>query len=152
MHLLTLSVLPLVAAAANLELYIPATASLPNPGVLPSSSRASLSSAGVPIVVPLTRYNTFVFSGVKPGSYLLSAHSRDTTFEGLRVDIDVNGEGIEEIKAWTTWSGNEWSNKGEVRGQGEGSARIELRAVAAKVYYQERATCKFNMLQGANNI
>jgi hypothetical protein len=142
MHLLSLTLLPVLTLAANFELYIPATAALPNPNVLPSSSHASLSTAGGPIIAPLTHSNTFIFTGIKPGSYLLSAHSRDAAFEDLRVDVDVNGEGVEEVKAWTTWRGNEWSNKGEIRGQGEGSAKIELRAVGTKDYYQQRASCK----------
>jgi hypothetical protein len=72
----------------------------------------------------------------------LTVHSPDFFFENLRVDVVANGTG-EWVEAWTTWRGNEWENRGERRGEGEGrDGRLEVRALGAKAYYQERTTCK----------
>jgi ER membrane protein complex subunit 7 len=133
-------------SAATLEIILPATTALQNPNTLPSSSRAQLSSSGNALLsVPLSKSNSFLFTDVPSGSYLLSVHSRDVAFENLRVDVTNDGEGGEEVvSAWTTWRGNEWANKGEVRGEGRGSGvvRIECRAVWGKEFYQQRASCK----------
>jgi hypothetical protein len=79
---------------------------------------------------------------VPAGSHLLTIHSRDVFFENLRIDVVANETG-EHVTAWTTWRGNEWDNKGELRGEGDGrNVKIEVKALAGKEYYQERTTCK----------
>lgn len=45
--------------------------------------------------------------------------------------------------SWQTFRGNEWENKGEVRGAGEGSATLEVRALYVKEYFQQRNSCTF---------
>ncbi|KAJ9641929.1 hypothetical protein H2199_005143 [Coniosporium tulheliwenetii] len=45
----------------------------------------------------------------------------------------------ELVQVWQTFRGNEWDNKGEVRGVGRGRVVAEVRAVAGKEYYQERS-------------
>jgi hypothetical protein len=142
--------LPLLAAAAiQLEFSINSqNGVLPNPSTLPSSTNAVLSSVGPPLVAPITAANTFLFSSVPVGSYLLSVFSRDAIFEDLRVDVVKNETG-ESASSWTTFRGNEWDNKGEVRGSGEGSSvQIEVRPLVSKDYYQERSTCKQTLCAG----
>jgi ER membrane protein complex subunit 7 len=135
--------LPLSALSAQLTISIQANTALPNPSGLPSSTHAILSSHGSPLKAQLTRFNTFVFSNVPPGSHLLSVSSRDAVFENLRVDVTKDQTGAEYVEAWTTWRGNEWDNKGEVRGEGDGrNVRIEVRPMAPKEFYYERQTCK----------
>jgi hypothetical protein len=74
--------------------------------------------------------------------------SRDAIFEDLRVDVVKNETG-ESASSWTTFRGNEWDNKGEVRGSGEGSSvQIEVRPLVSKDYYQERSTCKQTLCAG----
>lgn len=93
-------------------------------------------------------------------------------FEGLRVDVggveaeneaEGEGEGImgvagkerdgrgELVQVWQTFRGNEWDNKGEMRGVGRGRVVAEVRAVAGKEYYQERSGCKCERLIGRRN-
>jgi hypothetical protein len=143
-----ISTLLSTASAITLEIVLPATTALQNPSTLPSSSRAQLSSAGAPLTVPLSKSNSFLFANVPAGSYLLTVHSRDVAFENLRIDVYDSFEGSrgdESVSAWTTWRGNEWANKGEVRGEGTGTGvvRIECRAMWGKEFYQQRASCKF---------
>jgi hypothetical protein len=135
-------VLPLLASSIQLEVAITSpNGVLPNPSKLPSYTRAILSSLGPPLVAPITASNTFLFSPVPVGSYLLSVYSRDAVFEDLRVDVVKNETG-ESASSWTTFRGNEWNNKGELRGSGDGgSVQIEVRPLASKDYYQERSTC-----------
>lgn len=71
----------------------------------------------------------------------MSVYSRDALFEHLRIDVSETGA----VNAWQTFRGNEWSNKGEVRGSadaGDGIAVVQVRAVARKEYYQLRPSCK----------
>jgi hypothetical protein len=135
--------LPLLAAGIQLEFSINSpNGVVPNPSKLPSSTNAVLSSLGSPLVAPISASNTFLFSSVPAGSYLLSVYSRDALFEDLRVDVVKNATG-ESASSWTTFRGNEWDNKGELRGSGEGSTvQIEVRPIMGKEYYQERSTCK----------
>jgi ER membrane protein complex subunit 7 len=141
--ILTTLILPLAILSARLTITIPATNALPNPAILPSSTHAVLSLHGEPLRAPLTRANTFRFASVPPGSHLLTIHSHEVFFENLRVDIAANETG-EWVTAWTTWRGNEWDNKGELRGEGDGrDGRLEVRTLGGKAYYQERTTCEF---------
>jgi hypothetical protein len=50
--------------------------------------------------------------------------------------------GTEVIRAWQTFLGNEWDNKGESRGEGGNGLVIEARPIGQKQFYQERAGCK----------
>lgn len=137
------------ATAANLALTIPPAAILPNPAAsLLASTHATLHSSGAPFSAPLRRDGTFAFRDVLPGSYLLSVHSRDYVFENLRVDVEVEGE-KEKVRAWQTFRGNEWANRGEKRGESAASAGgraelegVEVRIVAGKEYYLERQGCE----------
>jgi hypothetical protein len=82
-----------------------------------------------------------VFADVPAGSHLLSVYTRDVIFENLR--IDVSDAGV--VQSWQTFRGNEWNNKGEVRGSGDAGdaiAVVQVRAVAKKEYYQLRPSCK----------
>jgi hypothetical protein len=147
MRFLPLISLPLLASAANLEFFFqPSEPLLTNPSLLPSSTRATLSSSGPALTAPISSSNTIQFSAVPPGSYLLSVFSRDHRFENLRVDVLADGT-TESVIAWTTWRGNEWDNKGEVRGEGEAKAgenvKIEVKVAGSKVYYQQRAGCEY---------
>ena len=88
---------------------------------LPSTTHATLQSSGPPLDAYLTRSNTFNFHNVSAGSYLATVHCRDFAFEPLRIDVvleetvEGSGEHKEIIRAWQTFLGNEWDNKGEAR-------------------------------------
>jgi hypothetical protein len=141
---------PTAVQAANLTFVIPLTSALTNPSALPPSTHATLHASGTPLTAQLTRRNTFEFYDVPPGSYLLTVHCRDFSFESERVDVTTvavgeDGEALadaggqkEKIEVWQTFRGNEWDNKGEQRGKGIGKAVAEVRAVGAKAYYQEK--------------
>jgi hypothetical protein len=134
-------------SAARLLLQIPNTV-LVNPSTLPSTTHATLQSSGPPLDAYLTRSNTFNFNNVSAGSYLATVHCRDYAFEPLRIDVteeeavEGTGEKKEMIRAWQTFLGNEWDNKGESRGEGGSGLVVEARPVATKYFYQERQGCK----------
>jgi hypothetical protein len=144
----TLASLASSASAARFLLQIPTTGLL-NPSTLPSTTHATLQSSGPPLDAYLTRSNTFNFANVSAGSYLATVHCRDYVFEPLRIDVSLeeavegSGEKKETVKAWQTFLGNEWDNKGESRGEGGNGLVIETRVVGTKYYYQERGGCKF---------
>lgn len=83
------------------------------------------------------------------GSYLATVHCRDYAFEPMRIDVSVeeavegSGDKREVVKAWQTFLGNEWDNKGESRGEGGNGLVIEAKVIATKYYYQERGGCEF---------
>jgi hypothetical protein len=140
------ALLPFLTAAVRIKVDVPATTFLPNPAALPSTSSAVLTSKGKPLSVPISRSNTFLFADVPAGSHLLSVYSRDVLFENLRVDVSETGA----VQSWQTFRGNEWNNKGEVRGSGDagdGIAVLQVRAVAKKEYYQLRPSCKHDAIQ-----
>lgn len=148
-----LASLATASSAARFLLQIPNTA-LVNPSTLPSTTHATLQSSGPPLDAYLTRSNTFNFNNVSAGSYLATVHCRDYAFEPLRIDVSVEeaveagGENKEMIKAWQTFLGNEWDNKGESRGEGGNGLVIEARPVGAKYFYQERQGCMFSNAVG----
>ncbi|OBT86687.1 hypothetical protein VE02_04629 [Pseudogymnoascus sp. 03VT05] len=135
-HLL-LPLLPLTLAL-HLRVVLPPTASLLTPSLLPPSTTASLTTQGHVYTAPLGESSTFDFRNVSAGSYLLDVVGSTHVFAPLRVDI-AEGEG--EVKAWGTWRGNEWENRGEVVEVGvwgrEGRV-VEVKAVGLKEYLIER--------------
>ncbi|KAF2746703.1 hypothetical protein M011DRAFT_386113, partial [Sporormia fimetaria CBS 119925] len=141
--LLSLLSLSTTCLSARLTLHIPTTPNL-NPSTLPPTTHAILQSSGTPQTALLTRSNTFLFQNVTSGSYLATIYSRDHHFEPLRIDVNVEkneaGEKVERVHAWQTFLGNEWGNKGEERGSGDGSKGvvIEVKAVGGKQYFTER--------------
>ncbi|OBT98387.1 hypothetical protein VE01_03127 [Pseudogymnoascus verrucosus] len=139
-HLL-LPLLPLTLAL-HLRVLLPPTASLLTPSLLPPSTTASLTTQGHVYTAPLGASSTFDFRNVSAGSYLLDVVGSTHVFAPLRVDISEGNEGgAEVVKAWGTWRGNEWENKGEVVEVGvwgrEGRV-VEVKAVGAKEYLIER--------------
>ncbi|KAH3955553.1 hypothetical protein HBH53_003900 [Parastagonospora nodorum] len=143
LSIVTLASLASSASAARFLLQIPTTGLL-NPSTLPSTTHATLQSSGEPLDAYLTPSNTFNFANVSEGSYLATVHCRDYIFEPLRIDVSLeeavegSGEKKEVVKAWQTFLGNEWDNKGESRGEGGNGLVIEARVVGTKFYYQER--------------
>ncbi|PVH92291.1 hypothetical protein DM02DRAFT_620024 [Periconia macrospinosa] len=139
----TIASLASVASAARFMLHVPATP-LVNPSILPSTTHATLQSSGPPQDAYITRSNSFNFNNVSVGSYLATVHCRDFAFEPLRIDVTLeeavegSGEKKEVVKAWQTFVGNEWENKGENRGQGGNGLVIEVRPLGLKAFYQER--------------
>ncbi|KAF5238601.1 hypothetical protein FANTH_10240 [Fusarium anthophilum] len=106
-----LALLPL-ALGDSLTLYLPSN---PNPFSIPANTHATLSSAGVHFSAPLSSANTFVFHNVTPGSYLADVHCPTDAFHPLRIDVQLAEDGEEGIvRAWETYRGNDWGNKGEV--------------------------------------
>ncbi|KAF2733994.1 hypothetical protein EJ04DRAFT_552940 [Polyplosphaeria fusca] len=145
MHLplLSLPTLAAVASAARFTLHIPANP-LVNPASLPPSTHATLQASGPPLTARLTRSNSFVFTNVSAGSYFATIHCRDYAFEPLRIDVSIeeavegSGDKKEVVRAWQTFLGNEWENKGESRGEGGNGVLVEARPVGEKRFYQER--------------
>ncbi|KAF4415087.1 er membrane complex subunit [Fusarium acutatum] len=132
-----LALLPL-ALAGSLTLYLPSN---PNPFSIPANTHATLSSAGVHFSAPLSSANTFVFHNVTPGSYLADVHCPTDAFHPLRIDVQLAEDGEEGIvRAWETYRGNDWGNKGEAVQVKEGSKGrgFELRAIGGKNYFMER--------------
>ncbi|KAM5342930.1 hypothetical protein ACJ41O_013896 [Fusarium nematophilum] len=133
--------LPAALASDSLTLYLPAK---PNPFSLPPSTHATLSSRGVHLSAPLSSSNTFVFRNVTPGSYLADVHCQTDAFHPLRIDVveAVDAAEQEVVRAWETFRGNDWGNKGEVVPVREGSKGrgFEVRALGGKNYFMERPT------------
>lgn len=159
------SFLTLLAAAAGktttstttttVKLHVPASHALPNPRSLPPSTHATLVSLGLgPAPAYLTPSNAFVFRNVSEGSYLLDVHCATHAFAPLRVDVlplsagDVGSGKAEEeqgpaglrVRAWETFRGNDWDNKGEALGA---SGRLEVRVLGPKAFFMERSSCEF---------
>ncbi|KFZ17741.1 hypothetical protein V502_04421, partial [Pseudogymnoascus sp. VKM F-4520 (FW-2644)] len=103
---------------------------------------ASLTTAGHVYTAPLGVSSTFDFRNVSAGSYLLDVVGGTHVFAPLRVDVsEAVGGGQEVVKAWGTWRGNEWENRGEVVEVGvwgrEGRV-VEVKAVGGKEFLIER--------------
>jgi hypothetical protein len=157
---ITLSAAALLASptlAARFMLHVPTTP-LVNPSTLPASTHATLQSSGELIDARLTRSNSFNFNNVSAGSYLATIHCRDFMFEPLRIDVSVeeavegSGDKREVVRAWQTFIGNEWNNKGEARGEGGNGLVIETKPMAPKQFYQERSGCEYRVLACENEV
>jgi hypothetical protein len=137
-----------VASAARFVLHVPTTQHV-NPSTLSSTTHATLQSSGPLQDAYLTRGNTFNFNNVSVGSYLATVHCRDYYFEPLRIDVTAeetvegSGEHREMIRAWQTFIGNEWDNKGEGRGEGGNGLVVEAKPIGPKDYYQDRGGCAY---------
>lgn len=142
------------STAALVTVNVPASHYLQNPSTLSSTTHATLHAQGEPLRAPLSKSNKFTFQNVPEGSYLLTIHCRDYFFEPLRVDVGKSAAGVEWVKAWQTFRGNEWDNKGEKKCEVLGSvdqyeriqeakATIEANVLGPKEYYQQREGCKF---------
>ncbi|PTB63827.1 hypothetical protein BBK36DRAFT_1132469 [Trichoderma citrinoviride] len=147
-----LRLLLLTAALAALTSALTLSVSLPpkpNPFLLPSSTHATLSSLHKRLSAPLSAVNTFDFHNLsaEADSYLLDVHCPTDTFLPLRVDVGPDGE----VKAWETYRGNEWGNKGEeVPVRSEGATRsLAVKAAGPKIFFMERA--KFSVLSILKN-
>lgn len=122
------AILSASAAQVSLTVSLPAK---PNPFLLPPSTHATLSSLHKRLDAPLTAVNTFSFHNVSADSYLLDVHCATDTFQPLRVDVGEDGA----VKAWETFRGNEWGNKGEevpVKSEGESWRGFSVKALGAK--------------------
>ncbi|KAL7951002.1 hypothetical protein V8C42DRAFT_308225 [Trichoderma barbatum] len=131
--LLTLALAALSAAQLTITVSLP---SKPNPFLLPPSTHATLSSLRKHLNAPLTTVNTFNFHNVSADSYLLDVHCATDVFHPLRVDVGEDGE----VKAWETYRGNEWANKGEeVQVKSEGGSRaFGVKAAGTKIFFVDR--------------
>ncbi|KAI1656167.1 hypothetical protein F4813DRAFT_136089 [Daldinia decipiens] len=130
----------------TLTLWVPSSQPLPNPHTLPSTTHATLSALRAAYDAPLTAAGSFVFRNVTPGSYLADVHSATHAFAPLRIDVlarapaDDEGEagGGLVVRAWETYRGNDWDNKGqEVPRSGGGFA---VRALGPREYFVERGS------------
>lgn len=135
--LLSLAFAALSAAQLTITVGLPAK---PNPFLLGPSTHATLSSLHKRLEAPLTTVNTFNFHNVTADSYLLDVHCATEAFHPLRVDVGEDGE----VKAWETYRGNEWANKGEeVQVKSEGASRgISVKGAGSKIFFVERPACK----------
>ncbi|KAK0635084.1 Cys/Met metabolism PLP-dependent enzyme-domain-containing protein [Bombardia bombarda] len=142
---------------ASVTLRIPATHHLPNPFALSPATHATLSTFGKSQAAPLSTTNTFVFHNVTPGSYLVDVHCTTHAFAPLRLDVaapSVDDPAAAKkkkslaLKAWETYRGNEWDNKGEAVPLLEGGV-FEVRLLGTKGYFMERS--KFNVFSILKN-
>src|SRR5262249_19334598 len=108
-HLLT------PALTATLRVKIQTSNILPNPGALPASTHATLTSgSGAPIKAVLRKGNFIEFSDIPTtGSHLLDIYSRDYVFAPYRIDIDPSASsGTVITGAWETYRGTKWEDRG----------------------------------------
>lgn len=138
----------------TVTLWIPSSQQLPSPQILPSTTHATLTSLRNLFDAPLTAAGSFVFRNVTAGSYLADVHCGTHGFAPLRVDVLPSESGAGEkggkageqmvVKAWETYRGNDWENKGqEVARSGGEHARFAVRALGPKEYFVERGSCAF---------
>ncbi|KAK4197581.1 hypothetical protein QBC40DRAFT_231795 [Triangularia verruculosa] len=131
----------------SITIHIPPSAPLPNPAVLPPSTRATLNSLTKHHSSPLSTTNTFSFHNITPGTYLLDIHCHTHAFLPLRVDVSSSLK----IEAWETFRGNDWGNKGEKvsvspspQSNHPSSSNDEIiilaRMAGQKSYFMERST------------
>jgi ER membrane protein complex subunit 7 len=146
---------PSTHSSTTVTFRVPASAQLANPFSLPPSTHATLTSAGqLTLSAPLSTANAFVFHNVTPGSYLVDIHAPTHAFAPLRLDVltetdgdghgatpaDGKGRGV-ILRAWETYRGNDWDNKGEAVALAEGDV-FDVRALGVKNYYAERSGCE----------
>jgi hypothetical protein len=147
----TVACLASAASAARFILHVPAT-QLVNPSTLSSTTHATLQSTGPLKDAYITRSNTFNFNNISTGSYLATVHCHEYAFEPLRIDVTLeetvegSGEKKEMIRAWQTFIGNEWDNKGEGRGEGGNGLVVEAKPMGQKNYYQDRGGCEYSRI------
>ncbi|KAL1883065.1 hypothetical protein VTK73DRAFT_9991 [Phialemonium thermophilum] len=137
---------------------VPATHLLSNPYVLPPSTHATLTTFGKP---PQSAYisssrpehglGAFVFHNVTPGSYLVDVHCRTHSFAPVRLDVLEEDSASPSLttRAWETYRGNDWNNKGEELVKLKGGESFELRLFGSKDYFLERS--KFSLLSILRN-
>lgn len=102
-----------------------------------------------------------MFRNVTQGSYLLDIHCATHAFAPLRVDVapvldgvleegDGHGQVKLEVKAWETYRGNDWDNKGEeaprqkLSNAGDNNGVVfGAKVLGEKGYFMERGKCEF---------
>lgn len=139
--------------AAHLQIAISPSTLVPSPSTqISHTTSAYLTRAGQVYAAPLSANGLFDFRNVSSGSYLVDIVSSDYLFAPLRVDVSETAAG-EEIKAWGTWRGNEWSNNAEeyavvdvagsqVSGsQGELVKTIAITTAGRKEVFVDRVGC-----------
>ena len=154
------SLLALASASTTLIFTIPSTPHLPNPYTLPPSTHSTLSTLSTSstttpsfLKAPLSTENTLTFHNITAGTYLLDTHSTTHFFAPLRVDVDESGE----TRAWETFRGNDWDNRGEavprVEVQTLAAGRVhafQLKVGTGKGYFTERPSCAYCPLGKGN--
>ncbi|KAI5863406.1 hypothetical protein GGS23DRAFT_621052 [Durotheca rogersii] len=150
------------AAAArpqtSFALAVPASAALARPLSLAPATHATLSALGARLRAPLSGSPAagggdalFVFRNVTPGSYLADVHCASHAFAPLRVDVypaaadadAAEGQAL-RVRAWETFRGNDWDNRGpeipRAAGVGVEGGRFPVRVLGAKEYFVERGS------------
>jgi ER membrane protein complex subunit 7 len=157
MHIpLLLPLLIPLAQCTHLRVLIASTTGLSNPGTLPPSTSASLTTLSRQLHAPLRADNSFDFRNVSAGSYLLDIHSHTYEFAPLRVDVhgEVETRTVEpEVQVWGTFRGNEWGNKGEKvdvteiekEDKGEAIFAFAVKARGKKEYLVKKQGCEFSL-------
>jgi hypothetical protein len=147
---LSLALTGLAAALAettSVTFQVQATHQLPNPYAVPPSTHATLSSFRKTQRTPISLDNSFVFHNVTPGSYLVDIHCATHAFAPLRLDVlvpspdDSTAQPALTLKAWETYRGNDWDNKGQVAVLRNGV--FDVHALGQKNYFMERSKCEY---------
>ncbi|KAK2070829.1 hypothetical protein P8C59_005296 [Phyllachora maydis] len=133
---------------SSVTFQVQATAPLPNPFSLHPSTHATLSTLGRAHTAPLSTANAFVFRNITAGSYLVDVHCATHAFVPLRLDVfaptaetPARAGGL-AFRAWETYRGNDWDNKGQAVAFRHGV--FEIGAAAPKNYFMEKS--KFSVL------
>lgn len=145
-----------VAQTAHLQISIAPSTLVPSPSTqIPASTSAYLTRAGKVYAAPLSSDGLFDFRNVTAGSYLVDIVSLEYLFAPLRVDVldntDSQGSGsqgsLEEVKAWGTWRGNEWSNTAEPYDMmsESGVRKIKVEVRGKKEIFYERVGCTYSL-------
>ena len=71
-------------------------------------------------------------------------------FVPMRVDVQdpTSGgsgekEGKKRVEVWQTFRGNEWGNKGERLGGGEGNIKVNVGVLTQRSFYEVRTGCEY---------
>lgn len=146
-----------LACAAHIQIAINPSTLVPSPSTqISHSTSAYLTKSGHTYTAPFSADGSFDFRNVSSGSYLVDIVSSEYLCAPLRLDILDTAAG-EEVKAWGTWRGNEWSNNGEVyavksigeQPGREGVKRIEISVAAKKEVFVDRVGCKYPYLRSS---
>ncbi|KAI4730836.1 hypothetical protein E4T49_01195 [Aureobasidium sp. EXF-10728] len=158
----TLSALLSTCAATSLHLSISPSSSLLDLSNLPSSTHATLyGPSGKRATAPLRTDNSFIFTNLEEGEWLLDVHARDHVFPSLRVDvvdpvsilpIQQPGDGEaaqvdatpETVTVYLTHPSNKWGHLGAKIAASTAALssaeqlKVSVSAVAKRSFYEQR--------------
>ena len=134
-----------LAHAAHLRIASAPSTLVPSPATqISHTTNAYLTKNGHTYAAPLSAGGEFDFRNVTKGSYLVDVVAKEYVFAPLRLDV-LDTDAGEEVRAWGTWRGNEWSNtaEGVEVVQDKGVSRIGVLVAGRKEVFVERVGCAY---------